>query len=570
MSFSVLLPSIGDKYEAHCLNSCPFPIVLHCPDSRHTKGLCSECAQKAKTELLGPAGPYASTNIYDCQVTKVDFEGRIYMNAVESRKPPYQTAIHWRSTRRLSSANLVGLVKLSAHGTSLNDNDIIIWGEIVSHGDPRDEFKKREEKCLCVSIATINDSRLMNYIKKDDYLAVIDCMTFAPEHIPVLKALDIQKVSTLPFQKGALLNIGNNKNITNFEICSQKLNSLINEKISLLSFKTYLEMIIDLIIHQSQIYPIVRIRGNKNKASKLREQLNHLISSTTLDNKQLQSFAEALIEQVHLTQGPPGTAKSYFGVAVVRALIIIQKLCYSDQTFGVPPILVLSYKNHAIDEFLTDLVKAECDVDLIRIGNSDEPNLYRYSKKSIRSSDYKVKQKTEYLQRLLKQKEDYRKMQNKLSPIFIYEAFVQFNPQDKNEIEAKKIASYKAAYFLDRLIYNSKKLNYFLNEINKVDFYDLLTIWDDMFNKGLHKYNILFNYSDIQNLWKGINHYNEIENNFEIILKWIKGFEPLPQCSFNNHRCNNIVCSKKDSLSNFHKCSEESCTSAHLDNHLMY
>ncbi|XP_065661943.1 uncharacterized protein LOC136084825 isoform X1 [Hydra vulgaris] len=198
----VLLPSSEEKYELHCLNSCSFPVVLQCTNSRHTKGLCSKCAQNAKAELMGPAGPRASTNIYDCQVTKVDYEGRIYMNAVESRKPPNQ--IYWRSTRRLSSANLVGLVKLSAQGASLNYDDIIIWGEIVSHGDPRDEFKRREQKCLCVSISTISDSKLMDNIKKDDYLAVIDCITFAPEHIPVLKALDIQKVSTLPFQKGVV------------------------------------------------------------------------------------------------------------------------------------------------------------------------------------------------------------------------------------------------------------------------------------------------------------------------------------------------------------------------------
>ncbi len=37
---------------------------------------------------------------------------------------------------------------------------------------------------------------------------------------------------------------------------------------------------------------------------------------------------------------------------------------------GRPPILVLSYKNHAIDEFLRDLINAERNVSLIRIGGS--------------------------------------------------------------------------------------------------------------------------------------------------------------------------------------------------------
>ena len=38
---------------------------------------------------------------------------------------------------------------------------------------------------------------------------------------------------------------------------------------------------------------------------------------------------------------------------------------------GRPPILVLSYKNHAIDEFLRDLINSEGNnLSLIRIGGS--------------------------------------------------------------------------------------------------------------------------------------------------------------------------------------------------------
>ena len=197
-----MLPNKQNGSSLFCSSSCYLPAILHCPDPRHKKGLCSNCAKKAKADLMGSAGPHASTNIYDCHVTRIDFEGRIYMDGVESRRPPYQTPIHWRSTRRLSSACLVGLVKLPIPKSPLKDTDNIIWGEIVNHGDVKDEYKRREEKRLCVSLATINDLNLSDHVKKDDYLAVIDCMTFVPEHIPVLKALDIQKLSILPFQRG--------------------------------------------------------------------------------------------------------------------------------------------------------------------------------------------------------------------------------------------------------------------------------------------------------------------------------------------------------------------------------
>ncbi|XP_065661931.1 uncharacterized protein LOC100206283 isoform X3 [Hydra vulgaris] len=566
----VMLPNKSDIGNLYCSRNCQSPVVLHCPDSRHNKGLCVKCAEKAKKELMGPAGPNASTNIYDCQVTRVEYDGRVYMNNVESRKPPYQKAIHWKSTRRLSSANLVGLVKLSYKGSCLKENDTIIWGEIVNHGEQRDEFRRREEKRLCVSLSTINETKFTDFIKKHDYLAVIDCMTFVPEHIPILKALDIQKVSNLPFQEGALLNIGKQKDITNFEDFSYKLNNFMNELTPSFNFTkspiTTAGMIVDLIIDQSQIDPIIRIRRDEVISAKLRAKLTSLVSSTTLDSKQLQSFAEAFVEPVHLTQGPPGTGKSYLGVVIVRALLIIQELWNSvDSTVGMHPILVLSYKNHAIDEFLTDLVKAEHHVNLIRIGNSDEQALHRYSEKNFKSSDYMVDCIKNQLQSLLKQKEDYQNFQKSLSPMLAYDLFVNPNSHDKTDEKDKKIASYNAAFFLHNLIANVKQLTEFLSEKDTDEFGKLKTVWNEVMSKQSKK---TLNESDIQNLWNGIKHYNDKMDFCDVILNWIDGVEPLPKCSFNN-QCNNIVCNKTVSLCYEHKCKFKSCQSAHLESHLL-
>ncbi|XP_065661934.1 uncharacterized protein LOC136084819 [Hydra vulgaris] len=568
----VMLPNKINQHGSnlYCLQTCQSPVVLHCPDSRHNKGLCVICAKKAKTELMGPAGPHASTNIYDCQVTRVKDDGRIYMNTVESRKPPYQNAIHWKSTRRLCSANLVGLIKLSNRGSCLKDDDIIIWGEVINHGEPRDEFRRREEKRLCISLSTINGTTFTDLFKEGDYLAVIDCMTFVPEHIPILKALDIQKASILPFQEGALLNIGKQKDITNFDGFSHKLNNLISESTQSLYYPKLLiamsEMIVYLIIDQSQLDPIIRIRRDEVVAAKLRQKLTSLVSSATLDNKQLQSFAEAFVEPVHLTQGPPGTGKSYLGVVIVQALLIIQELWNSvDSTVGMRPILVLSYKNHAIDEFLTDLVKAEHHVNLIRIGNSDEPALHRYSEKNFQSSDFFVDCIKNELQVLLKQKEDYQHFQKSLSPLLAYEFFVYPISHDQIDENDKKIASYNAALFLHNLIVNVKQLTEFLNDKDIDEFEKLKTVWDDMMSEESKK---ILNESDIQNLWNGIKHYNDKMDFCDVILNFINGVKPLPKCSFNNY-CNNMVCSKTISLCYEHKCKHESCCSAHLESHLL-
>ena len=127
------------------------------------------------------------------------------------------------------------------------------------------------------------------------------------------------------------------------------------------------------------------------------EDLVALLKEATLDEGQLRSFIDGLKSPVHLTQGPPGTGKSYLGVVMVRALIIIRRFWVKvDESVGTPPILVLSYKNHAIDEFLLDLIKVERRLSqgsgLIRIGGgaSLDPRLVAFSERTLGRQDYEV------------------------------------------------------------------------------------------------------------------------------------------------------------------------------------
>ena len=336
-----------------------------------------------------------------------------------------------------------------------------------------------------------------------------------------------------------------------------------------LSFSDYnsiLKLLVNLIIDRSQLDPIIRIKRDEMKVASLQIMLTKLVSDVTLDFKQLRSFAEALIEPVHLTQGPPGTGKSYLGVVIVRALLIIRKIWISvDPTVGKPPILVLSYKNHAIDEFLSDLVKAERDVDLIRIGDSLDSVLNRYSERNFRSMDSEVKDIKNDLNFLLKQKEDLQLKQTKLSPMFAYEACIHSQLQDENEVKAKKIASYNAAKFLHDLIVQNKKLSDFLNSQTDENLVDLNFIWNELM--GSQKSSLTV--SDIQNIWDGIKHYDEKLDLCEVILKWIEGVEPLPKCSFNNSDCRNIVCAKGFLLCHEHKCKFQQCKLVHLESHFL-
>jgi hypothetical protein len=151
-------------------------------------------------------------------------------------------------------------------------------------------------------------------------------------------------------------------------------------------------------------------------------ELVKLMEKATLDFGQLVNFIDSLRNPVHVTQGkspdsnielpevscplsntmslsnelsgPPGTGKSYLGVQLVHALAIIRKYwMQQNNSVGSPPILVLSYKNHATDEFLVDLLKsmgpALCGgnrfgrfgggyCQLVRMGNPGDPSLSKH------------------------------------------------------------------------------------------------------------------------------------------------------------------------------------------------
>jgi superfamily II DNA or RNA helicase len=54
-----------------------------------------------------------------------------------------------------------------------------------------------------------------------------------------------------------------------------------------------------------------------------------------------------MTNRLAIVQGPPGTGKTFIGVKLVQAFLATRT-----QT----PILVVTFKNHALDEFLKHLV----------------------------------------------------------------------------------------------------------------------------------------------------------------------------------------------------------------------
>lgn len=136
------------------------------------------------------------------------------------------------------------------------------------------------------------------------------------------------------------------------------------------------------------------------------EDLQDVIGSThsiNLDQAQAESLLTGLMKKLSLIQGPPGTGKSFIGALIAKIL--------HDRTNE--NILVLTFTNHALDQFLEDIQKAGIPSDsMVRLGSKsnanthallmkNQPNDYRRSRETWALIDEQKAQETSYHDALL-------------------------------------------------------------------------------------------------------------------------------------------------------------------------
>ncbi|RDL34326.1 NFX1-type zinc finger-containing protein 1 [Venustampulla echinocandica] len=100
----------------------------------------------------------------------------------------------------------------------------------------------------------------------------------------------------------------------------------------------------------------------QNLESRIGEDLRVLLGtkrSVKLNNSQTESLVASLAQRVSIVQGPPGTGKSFVGALVAKVL----------HDFTNQVILVVCFTNHALDQFLEDLLDIGIPSDeMIRLG----------------------------------------------------------------------------------------------------------------------------------------------------------------------------------------------------------
>ncbi|SPO02006.1 related to ECM32 - DNA dependent ATPase/DNA helicase B [Cephalotrichum gorgonifer] len=95
------------------------------------------------------------------------------------------------------------------------------------------------------------------------------------------------------------------------------------------------------------------------------EILAMLGANTSLDYGQCEALADALMREFALVQGPPGTGKSYLGVQLLRILLD------NKSKANLGPIIIICYTNHALDQFLLQLLQVGIS-KIIRIGGRSQ------------------------------------------------------------------------------------------------------------------------------------------------------------------------------------------------------
>ena len=294
------------------------------------------------------------------------------LGELKSRKPP-KIEPNWRHSYRLASSQLCAVGRLDMAHAPLQPSLALHWAEIVpvSTMPGNDEGAQRSRGRLAVRLLGRSDCSVLQAADLDvgTRVFIIDLRVFAPEVVPVLATY------ASPTQIEDFESIG-------------FVNSLIGRAPRrphqlTVAMAAGLQERITHALQNSEIDLLDRLPPPRRQ--RLTNDICALAQRANLYGTQLEAFAEGLGCAVHCTLGPPGTGKSYTGVQQIVALDLIRDALL-DSDIKVGPILLNSYKNHALDEMVKDVLahpllaeKMRKPGALIRCGKPDDFELKRFT-----------------------------------------------------------------------------------------------------------------------------------------------------------------------------------------------
>jgi hypothetical protein len=264
----------------------------------------------------------------------------------------------------------------------------------------------------------------------------------------------------------------------------------------------------------------------------------------------------------------------------VRALIIIRELWLKTSgAEGAFPILVLSYKNHAIDEFLSDLVTSPSfrgsfgtgasPSRLIRIGGQcKDPRLAAYSERTAYEKDFQVSKCRATLQALQAIKTSINTTLTSNVAFFLHYQHRIFASGDEQEA-VRRQAAYEATDILMECIVRRQLLQQALVKLECDIESNSANNEDDKGNsrsggpscnevaKTLSFLELPNGNSFISQLAEGMAHY-DLDHWGDVLEKWITGVSPRPLCQFttgsDESRCKVLPMAPNPPYCHEHRC----------------
>ncbi|XP_062501640.1 NFX1-type zinc finger-containing protein 1-like isoform X2 [Corticium candelabrum] len=242
--------------------------------------------------------------------------------------------IDWTTSDVLKSENLVCL---SIDGKF--EDEKMIWATIATQNGSRIANLQKGELFVqfCTEANERSDAEVILLLRDSKHAVMVESPTFFRAYYPVLKSLQQRKIEETPFQDELL----------RFQSSAVGLidpNSKLDWKVI---FKPK---------NSSEEMPYTTV-GELDAVTK-----DHNFECL-LDDSQLDALKLACSQPLTIIQGPPGTGKSYIGVKLVQLFRTIGALSIAKK-----PILILTYKNRVLDQFLEDCLQFCPLGKIVRVG----------------------------------------------------------------------------------------------------------------------------------------------------------------------------------------------------------
>ncbi|KAI0434472.1 P-loop containing nucleoside triphosphate hydrolase protein [Xylaria sp. FL1042] len=203
------------------------------------------------------------------------------------------------------------------------DDEVVTLGTLIREED----FLAKQPPILCLQIPGANSERALRSIKEAKAVKLVQLNTALFSYAPILKQLP--EIKELPFEDEILRWNSDSKSNPPGYVLPPTIATLLRNLLNNPSFDV--------------------------------QDALQLPNPTTLDKSQAACFVTGMLNRLSAIQGPPGTGKSFIGALLVKAIF-----SHSDEK-----ILILTYKHHALDQFIEDLIKLGIPrSDIVRLGSS--------------------------------------------------------------------------------------------------------------------------------------------------------------------------------------------------------